>query len=187
MSFSIGEILGCFPIQHPYRFIDNILSADDRQLTGCYRFKENEFFYSGHFPGFAVTPGAILTEMAAQVGLLAFGMHLLGNNLVQLSEIPEMVPAGLPRVSDILLASGKMLPDFAGSEILRYLFFLSSVELTYKHIVRPGEQITVCSELIFFRLNKLKCNIRMRNEDGKVVSRGVISGIVVADGSWETE
>lgn len=70
------NILECMPYRAPFRFIDEILDINDDHIIGCYTFKENEFFYRGHFPGNPVTPGVILTECMAQIGLVAFGIHL---------------------------------------------------------------------------------------------------------------
>ena len=48
-----------------------------KKLVGAYRFREDEFFYRGHFPGRPITPGVILIETMAQIGVVAFGMYLL--------------------------------------------------------------------------------------------------------------
>ena len=54
------------------------LSAlDEEQIVGAYRFREDAFFYRGHFPGRPITPGVILIETMAQIGVVAFGMYLL--------------------------------------------------------------------------------------------------------------
>jgi 3-hydroxyacyl-[acyl-carrier-protein] dehydratase len=70
------EILEAIPHQAPFRFIDRILFASDTSIAGEYTFREDEFFYRGHFPGNPITPGVILTECMAQIGLVAFGMWL---------------------------------------------------------------------------------------------------------------
>ena len=73
----IKELLALVPQQEPFRFIDEIISVDEEQIVGAYRFREDEFFYRGHFPGRPVTPGVILIETMAQIGVVAFGMYLL--------------------------------------------------------------------------------------------------------------
>jgi 3-hydroxyacyl-[acyl-carrier-protein] dehydratase len=70
------NILECMPYQDPFRFIDEILEVTEDHIVGTYTFKESEFFYRGHFPGNPVTPGVILTECIAQIGLVALGIHL---------------------------------------------------------------------------------------------------------------
>jgi len=71
------EVLAKVPQQAPFRFLDTILELSDSQITGEYTFKDDEFFYQGHFPGDPVTPGVILTEAMAQTGVVALGLYLL--------------------------------------------------------------------------------------------------------------
>lgn len=70
------NILDCMPYTAPFMFIDEIIEVSDNHIVGSYTFKEDEFFYEGHFPGNPVTPGVILTECMAQIGLVALGIHL---------------------------------------------------------------------------------------------------------------
>ena len=73
----VRKILSLVPQQDPFRFIDDILELDDEHIVGTCRFREDEYFYGGHFPGRPVTPGVILIEAMAQTGVVAFGIHLL--------------------------------------------------------------------------------------------------------------
>ncbi len=63
----IREILALVPQQEPFRFIDEIVSIDEEKIVGAYRFREDAFFYRGHFPGNPITPGVILIETMAQI------------------------------------------------------------------------------------------------------------------------
>ncbi len=85
-----SHILELIPQQAPFRFIDEILSVDENGIVGQYRFKEDEFFYVGHFPGNPITPGVILLESMCQVGVVAFGIYLLSQE-VDPSEISQWV------------------------------------------------------------------------------------------------
>ena len=69
------------PQQKPFRFIDEIISLNEEQIVGRYTYKEDEFFYVGHFPNKPVTPGVILLETMAQTGVVAFGLYLLSLQL----------------------------------------------------------------------------------------------------------
>ncbi len=70
-------ILSKLPQQPPFRFLDKIVELSEDRIVGEYRFKEDEYFYKGHFPGDPVTPGVILVEAMAQTGLVALGIYLL--------------------------------------------------------------------------------------------------------------
>ncbi|MDT0554826.1 3-hydroxyacyl-ACP dehydratase FabZ family protein [Patiriisocius hiemis] len=71
-------ILEKLPYKQPFLFVDRIVSLSEKGIIGSYTFKPTESFYEGHFKGFPVTPGVILTECMAQIGLVAYGIYLLG-------------------------------------------------------------------------------------------------------------
>jgi 3-hydroxyacyl-[acyl-carrier-protein] dehydratase len=71
------QVLDLIPQQDPFRFIDEILELDDDHIVGTYRFRPDADFYRGHFPGNPVTPGVILVESLAQIGIVALGIYLL--------------------------------------------------------------------------------------------------------------
>lgn len=73
-------ILAAIPQRAPFRFIDEILEVSDEHIVGRYRFRPDEFFYEGHFPGDPITPGVILTEAMAQTGVVALGLHLAASS-----------------------------------------------------------------------------------------------------------
>jgi len=71
-----ARVLEAVPHRPPFRFIDNIHELDEHRIVGSYRFRKDEPFYAGHFPGRPVTPGVILVEAMAQVGVVALGLYL---------------------------------------------------------------------------------------------------------------
>ncbi len=72
----VDRVLGLIPQQAPFRFIDELVELSDKHAIGKYRFKEDEFFYKGHFPGKPTTPGVILIEAMAQVSVVAQGIYV---------------------------------------------------------------------------------------------------------------
>lgn len=75
---SVKDVIALIPQQEPFRFIDEITSIDDDGVVGTYTFKKDEYFYKGHFPEMPVTPGVILTECMAQIGLVALAIYITG-------------------------------------------------------------------------------------------------------------
>jgi 3-hydroxyacyl-[acyl-carrier-protein] dehydratase len=77
-----NEIIQLLPYQKPFLFVDEIIEISENGVSGNYTFKENEFFYEGHFKENPITPGVILTETMAQIGLVCLGIYLLKNKIL---------------------------------------------------------------------------------------------------------
>lgn len=136
------EILKKLPYSKPFLFVDEILSVDENGVEGTFTFNEKLEFYKGHFKNNLITPGVILTECMAQIGLVCLGIFLI-KNLTEKS-----------------------------------LVALSSTQIEFLKPVFPNEKVAVISEKIYFRFNKLKCKVLMKNENGETVCEGIISGFV---------
>jgi 3-hydroxyacyl-[acyl-carrier-protein] dehydratase len=72
-----SKIIDFLPYQKPFLFVDELLEISENGVTGTYTFKESEYFYEGHFKDNPITPGVILTETMAQIGVVCLGIYLL--------------------------------------------------------------------------------------------------------------
>lgn len=73
------EILDNLPYSKPFLFVDEIVSISENDVEGNYFFDEKLDFYNGHFKDNPVTPGVILTETMAQIGVVCLGIYILNN------------------------------------------------------------------------------------------------------------
>jgi len=145
------EILAQLPYGNEFLFVDTLDEVSETRVSGSYTFRVNEVFYNSHFKDFAVTPGVILIECMAQIGLVCLGIYLHREHLREKT-----------------LATG-------------FQVALAECEVEFLKPVFPKETVTVTSELVYFRFNKLKCKVKMTNAKGEVVCKGVLSGILVND------
>jgi len=141
------QILDLIPQQPPFRFIDDILAIEDGKITAAYRFRKDEYFYKGHFPGRPITPGVILIESMAQTGVVALGISLL------LKEGSSL--EGLNKMTTLFAFADKI--EFSG-------------------IVQPGEKVIIQGERIYFRKGVLKSKVGMTRENGDTVCIGLLTG-----------
>ena len=81
------EIISKLPYSKPFLFVDEIIHIDENGVEGNYTFDENLDFYKGHFKDFPVTPGVILTEVMAQIGVVCLGIYLLNNTFSKTKSI----------------------------------------------------------------------------------------------------
>ena len=73
------EIISKLPYSKPFLFVDELISINENGAVGTFTFDENLDFYKGHFKEKPITPGVILTEVMAQIGLVCLGIYLLNN------------------------------------------------------------------------------------------------------------
>lgn len=72
------EIIEMLPYTSPFLFVDQLLDINENGASGTYTFNPELDFYKGHFKDHPVTPGVILTETMAQIGLVCLGIFLSG-------------------------------------------------------------------------------------------------------------
>jgi len=138
------EILSKLPYSKPFLFVDEITNINENGVEGNYTFDENLDFYKGHFKENPVTPGVILTEVMAQIGVVCLGIFLV-NNLTNKNTV----------------------------------IALTSNEIEFLKPVFQKEKVTVISEKIYFRFGKLKCKVKMINQQGDEVCNGTIAGMML--------
>jgi 3-hydroxyacyl-[acyl-carrier-protein] dehydratase len=74
------EVLAMLPQKEPFLFVDEILEVDDEHIVARYTFRPDADFYRGHFPDRPVTPGVILLESLAQVGVVGLGLFQIARD-----------------------------------------------------------------------------------------------------------
>ena len=149
-----ADIIKNLPYSYPFLFVDELEEIEEEAVRGNYTFPESAFYYQGHFKNHPVTPGVILAECMAQIGVVSLGIYLLNRDM----EVEEYEKSE----KELQIA-------------------MSNVDVDFFLPVFPGEKVTVTSEKDYFRFNKLKCKVQMRNVAGKLVCKGEISGMIVAD------
>ncbi|HJT72821.1 MAG TPA: 3-hydroxyacyl-ACP dehydratase FabZ family protein [Chitinophaga sp.] len=104
---TIQEILEKLPYAHPFLFVDGLDHVDGETVKGHFTFREDMDCYKGHFKGHPVTPGVLLTEVMAQIGLVCLGIYLMKD------ELPEQgMGFGLTETNISFL-----LPVFPGEKV----------------------------------------------------------------------
>ena len=149
ITMEFQEIIEQLPYAEPFLFVDSLTHIDEEGVTGNYTFSEDLSFYQGHFKSFPVTPGVLLTECCAQIGLVCLGIYLIN------------------REGDINKAQ----------------VALSSSSMEFLLPVYPGEKVTVRSEKVYFRFQKLKCKVYLYNEKEQLVCKGEIAGMLSNKGN----
>jgi 3-hydroxyacyl-[acyl-carrier-protein] dehydratase len=79
-------IIQLLPYQAPFLFVEELTYISENRSEGYYTFKNDEYFYQGHFKDKPITPGVILTEVMAQIGVVCLGIYLLKNDFSEIKK-----------------------------------------------------------------------------------------------------
>lgn len=83
------QIIQLLPYEPPFLFVEELTAVSENGAEGFYTFKQEEYFYQGHFKGNPITPGVILTEVMAQIGVVCLGIYLLKDQISE-SQKPQI-------------------------------------------------------------------------------------------------
>ena len=103
-----NQIISLLPYQEPFLFVDQLTSISSEGIKGHYTFKKDAYFYQGHFKDNPITPGVILTECMAQIGVVCLGIYMIKD------EVSKSDP-------QIALTSSQVdffLPVFPGEKVI---------------------------------------------------------------------
>ncbi|MFO7444770.1 MAG: hypothetical protein R6W90_00315 [Ignavibacteriaceae bacterium] len=143
------EIISILPYSKPFLFVDSIDKIDDDSVTGSYTFKEDEFFYKGHFKNYPVTPGVILTETMAQIGVVCLGIYLIKDS-ISFEQFPQI--AMVSTQVDFLL------PVYPGEKVTvvseKVYFRFGKLKCNINMMNGKGE--VVCKGVISGMIKKIK-------------------------------
>jgi 3-hydroxyacyl-[acyl-carrier-protein] dehydratase len=103
------NILALLPYKKPFLFVDEIEEVTGEGAVGHFTFDRELDFYQGHFKDNPVTPGVLLTECCAQIGLVCLGIFLLGSD----KEMPHHLQIGLSSTQMDFL-----LPVYPGEKVM---------------------------------------------------------------------
>lgn len=159
-------ILDLLPYKSSFRFVDEIAFVDADTAIGHYTLRPDAFFYEDHFPGNPVTPGAILTEIMAQIGLVVLGIFLITEG------------KATNAAADAATATAAAADAKPGAPANPIFPLLSSANVEFFKMALPGQKLTITSKKEYFRFDKLKCRVEMHDAAGERVAKGVFSGFL---------
>lgn len=132
-----SKIISKLPYQEPFLFVKSIDEVSETYIKGSYTFNVSSWFYKGHFKNNPITPGVILTECAAQIGLASFGIYLLSQQ-----ENVELERLQLAMTSTNVEFLKPVLPDEKVSvEAEKMYFRFNKLKSSVKMYNRSGDLV----------------------------------------------
>jgi 3-hydroxyacyl-[acyl-carrier-protein] dehydratase len=71
-----AEIEAAIPHRPPMLLVDEVVERTENRIVARKTFREDEFFFQGHYPGQPIVPGVILCEASMQAGAILLSQHM---------------------------------------------------------------------------------------------------------------
>jgi 3-hydroxyacyl-[acyl-carrier-protein] dehydratase len=73
---SLEQIEAAIPHRKPMLLLDEIVERGEDRIVCRKTFRDDEYFFQGHYPGMPLVPGVILCEAAMQAGAVLLSAQL---------------------------------------------------------------------------------------------------------------
>ena len=118
---SLERILAAIPHRPPFLLVDEIVEQQDNRIVCRKTFHGDEYFFAGHYPHFAVTPGVLLCEAAMQAGaiLLSQFVRASGGGVPVATRMNDVRFKNMVRPSDTIQIEVELLERVADAFFLK--------------------------------------------------------------------
>ncbi len=130
-------ILDQLPYGPGFCFVDGLEEVSETAIRGYYHFRETAPFYRDHFPQKALTPGVLLVECMAQIGLVCLGIHLAGRPD---NETPQGAPPLVLTESNVIYESTVPPGEIVRVEAQRKYWRLGKLKCTVALFRSDGQR-----------------------------------------------
>lgn len=109
------------PHRPPFLFVDRIVELTPKTIRTVRRFRPEEAFYAGHYPGNPITPGVLLCEACYQSGALL----IAGNATGALQGVPVLTRStnakfrGMVKPGDEIEVAIELTEVLAGAHFMK--------------------------------------------------------------------
>lgn len=119
---TLEAIKAAIPHREPFLLIDEIIERDENRIVCRKTFTGDEFWFRGHYPGFAITPGVLLCEAAMQAGAVLLSHYAAQ----QPGTVPVATRANNVQFKKMVLPGDTVLIETTLVEKVSTAYFLSA-------------------------------------------------------------
>lgn len=118
----IASVESLIPHRPPFLFVDQIESLEAEKIVTTRSFREDEWFYQGHYPGNPITPGVILCEACYQTGALL----IAGNAGEELAGVPVLTRSTNAKFRGMVRPGDKVTIEVTRTEVMAGAHFMKA-------------------------------------------------------------
>jgi 3-hydroxyacyl-[acyl-carrier-protein] dehydratase len=113
-------VLKSIPHRPPFLFVDEVVEQRETGITCRRKFRKDENFYAGHYPGNPITPGVLLCESVFQ----AAGIFLSSKFSTE-ERVPVLCRIENARFKNMVFPEDDVIIDVTFNEKLQGFYFLT--------------------------------------------------------------
>lgn len=127
-AMTLDEIKAAIPHREPMLLVDAVVERSSQHILCRKTFRDDEFFFQGHYPGRPLVPGVILCEAAMQAGAILLS-HFAAEGIPVATRINDVRFRQMVRPGDTIDMDVRL------DEQLANAFFMTA------RITRDGKQV----------------------------------------------
>ena len=116
------RIYDAIPHREPFLLVDEIVQQTEDSIICSKVFSGEEYFFSGHYPGFPLVPGVLLCEAAMQCGAILLSEQFTGAE----GKVPVATRLNNVRLKRMVRPGDMLRMEVTLSEQLGDAFFLTA-------------------------------------------------------------
>jgi 3-hydroxyacyl-[acyl-carrier-protein] dehydratase len=119
---SLEAIYAAIPHRAPMLLVDEIVTQEEDSIVCRKAFREDEFFFQGHYPDQPIVPGVILCEATVQSGAI-----LLSGKMKEQSGVPVLTRMNDVKFKNMVKPGDTIEMSVKIDDIVSSAFYLTGV------------------------------------------------------------
>lgn len=119
MTMNPDDVQAAIPHRPPMLLVDEVVQRDENRIVCQKTFRDEEFFFQGHYPGQPIVPGVILCEAAMQAGAILLSVHLSGEGVPVATRMNDVKFRKVIRPGDTIVMEVELTQRLADAFFLK--------------------------------------------------------------------
>ena len=113
------QIEAAIPHRAPMLLVDEVIDCSEDRIVCRKTFRDDEFFFQGHYPDYPLVPGVILCEAGMQGGAILLSNLLSGDGVPVATHLSEVRFRKMVRPGDTIQIEVELVEQLSGAMYMK--------------------------------------------------------------------